>query len=133
MLERVSRGLRLSLTSEILLRTSLTFLSARCRRKAALARRDCTLFLPCSMGEAGNIGIIWGNIGYIERMEKKMETTILYWKKKIYIYKGPYWGHIGIMEKKMETTILYQPQREESKVFSYISSTPCRNTLFASL
>ena len=28
-------------------------------------------------------------------MEKKMETTIIYW------------GYIGIMEKKMETTIIY--------------------------
>ena len=28
-------------------------------------------------------------------MEKKMETTIVYW------------GYIGIMEKKMETTIVY--------------------------
>ena len=32
------------------------------------------------------------NIGI---MEKKMETTIVYW------------GYIGIMEKKMETTIVY--------------------------
>ena len=30
-------------------------------------------------------------------MEKKMETTILYW--------GIYGGYIGIMEKKMEATI----------------------------
>ena len=29
-------------------------------------------------------------------MEKKMETTILYW------------GYNGIMEKKMETTVLYR-------------------------
>ena len=28
-------------------------------------------------------------------MEKKLETTIVYW------------GNIGIMEKKMETTIVY--------------------------
>ena len=30
-------------------------------------------------------------------MEKKMETTIVFW------------GHIGIMEKKMETTIVTVP------------------------
>ena len=45
-------------------------------------------------------------------MEKKMETTIIYWgyigimenKMEATIV---YWGNIGIMEKKMETTIIY--------------------------
>ena len=36
-------------------------------------------------------------------MQKKMETTILYW--------GIYWGCIGIMENRMETTILCSPFR----------------------
>ena len=31
-------------------------------------------------------------------MEKKMETTILYW--------GIEWGYMGILEKKMETSKL---------------------------
>ena len=33
-------------------------------------------------------------MGYMGIMEKKMETTIVYW------------GHIGMMEKKTETTIM---------------------------
>ena len=33
--------------------------------------------------------------GYIERMEKTMETTIVYW------------GYIGITGNKMETAIVY--------------------------
>ena len=42
-----------------------------------------------------DIIVKWGNYwGYIEIMEKKMET-ILNW--------GKYWGYIGVMEKKMET------------------------------
>ena len=36
----------------------------------------------------GYIGVIWGI------MEKKMETTIVYW------------GYVGIMENKMEATII---------------------------
>ena len=48
------------------------------------------------------IGIIWGYLGgYIGRMEKKMETTIIYRD-----YLGIFGGYIGIMEKKMETTIV---------------------------
>ena len=42
----------------------------------------------------GEIGVI-GMSGAIGIMEKKMETTIVYW------------GYVGIMEKKMETTIVY--------------------------
>ena len=39
-----------------------------------------------------------------EHSDKKMRaTTIVYWG----IYWGIYWGYIGIMEKKMETTIVY--------------------------
>ena len=37
--------------------------------------------------------------GYIRIMEKKMETTIVYW------------GYIGIMDKKMETTTVYTRPR----------------------
>ena len=48
--------------------------------------------------ENGNYNSILGLYrGYIGIMEKKMETTIVYWG-----YRG---GYIGIMEKKMETTI----------------------------
>ena len=49
---------------------------------------------------------------YIGIMEKKIETTIVYWgyigimEKKIET-TIVYWGYIGIMEKKMETTIVY--------------------------
>ena len=52
--------------------------------------------------------VYWGYIGI---MEKKMETTIVYWgyigimEKKMET-TIVYWGYIGIMEKKMETTIL---------------------------
>ena len=73
------------------------------------------------------LGLYWG---YIGRMEKKMETTImgyilrlyrvilgLYWENGkengnyynglyIGVMLGLYWGYIGIMEKKMETTIM---------------------------
>ena len=38
--------------------------------------------------------VYWGYIGV---MEKKMETTIVYW------------GYIGVMENKMETTIVPKP------------------------
>ena len=41
--------------------------------------------------------------GYIGIMEKKMETTRIYWG----IYRGYIGGYIGIMEKKMETTRIY--------------------------
>ena len=40
--------------------------------------------------------------GYMGIMEKKMETTIVYW------------GYIGIMEKKMETTIVYMGYMNEN-------------------
>ena len=47
-------------------------------------------------------------------MEKKMETTIVYWgyigimeKKMETTVTIVYWGYMGIMEKKMETTIVY--------------------------
>ena len=48
----------------------------------------------------------------VEIMEKKMETTVLYWgytgimekKMETTVFYG---GYSGIMEKKMETTVLY--------------------------
>ena len=55
--------------------------------------------------------VYWGYKGI---MEKKIETTIVYWgyirimEKKIET-TTVYWGHIGIMEKKMETTTVYWP------------------------
>ena len=48
---------------------------------------------------------------YIGIMEKKMETTIIYW------------GYIGIMEKNMETTIilgLYRDNGKENGNYYYI-------------
>ena len=42
---------------------------------------------------------------YIGIMEKKMETTIVYWGY-IKVILGLYWGYIGIMEKKTEPTIM---------------------------
>ena len=41
--------------------------------------------------------------GYIGIMEKKMETTVVYWKIKwkLLFHRG----YIGIMEKKMESPI----------------------------
>ena len=45
----------------------------------------------------GEWAFLWGLYrGYIGIMEKKVETTIVYW------------GDIGILEKKMETTIVYR-------------------------
>ena len=43
--------------------------------------------------------------GYIGIMEKKMETTVVFWKIKwkLLFHRG----YIGIMEKKMETTVVY--------------------------
>ena len=46
-------------------------------------------------------------------MEKKMETTRMYWGYKGITEKTMattiiYWGYIGIMEKKMETTRIYR-------------------------
>ena len=51
-------------------------------------------------------------LGYIGIMEKKMETTIVYWDYIGMMDKKMettivYWDYIGIMEKKMETTIVY--------------------------
>ena len=40
------------------------------------------------------LGFIQGNIDFMGIMEKRMETTVIYW------------GYIGIMEKRMETTIM---------------------------
>ena len=53
--------------------------------------------------------VYWGYIGI---MEKKMETTIVYWGYIGIMEENMettivYWGHIGVMEKKMETTIVY--------------------------
>ena len=45
--------------------------------------------------------VYWGSSGI---MEKKMETTILYWGNIGMVC----WGSIGILEKKMETIIVYQ-------------------------
>ena len=49
-----------------------------------------------------HLWLLWGlgmlELYYIGIMEKKMETTTLYWG---------YMGSIGIMEKKMETTVVY--------------------------
>ena len=47
-----------------------------------------------------------------QAIEKKMETTIVYWGYLRIMDKKmeatiAYWGYIGIMEKKMETTIVY--------------------------
>ena len=65
------------------------------------------------------IGSILGlNRVYIRIMEKKMETTIIYWV------------HLGIMEKKMETTIFVRGcaltssfQQEVQHSFSQASSS----------
>ena len=48
--------------------------------------------LETTIGYWGYIRVI---LGYFGIMEKKMETTMVYW------------GYIGIMEKKMETTMVY--------------------------
>ena len=49
----------------------------------------------------GYIGIVLGLCrGYIGKMEKKMETTIMG------SYRVSAWGYIGITEKQMETTIM---------------------------
>ena len=60
----------------------------------------------------GYIGIIGYILGFIGRMEKKMETTIVCQgyigiKAKKMETAIVYWGYMGIMEKKMETTIVY--------------------------
>ena len=53
----------------------------------------------------GYIGVIYGI------MEKKIETTIVYWGNIGIMEKEMeativYWGYIGIMENKLETTIV---------------------------
>ena len=49
-----------------------------------------------SLGSEKDMGNYYSLLGlYIGTMEKKMETTRVYW------------GYIGRMEKKMDTTIVY--------------------------
>ena len=57
------------------------------------SRRHHELQLRCPTVKSSEV---YSYIGvYIGIMEKRMETTVIYW------------GYIGIMEKKMETTIIY--------------------------
>ena len=59
-------------------------------------------------------GFYWAYLGIMEKLEKKMETTIVYWGNIGKMEKKMettivYWGNVGvgIMEKEMETTIVY--------------------------
>ena len=54
-----------------------------------------------------HIGVMWGNIGCMGIMEKKMETTISYRAISGYIYIYVY-RLSGVLEQKMETTFLYR-------------------------
>ena len=54
------------------------------------------------------VGLILGLLGYIGIMEKKMETTVVYW------------GNIGRMENKMETTMAPRDSGKEERFIQFL-------------